>query len=115
MKKKITCIGCPLGCEISVAISDGKISSITGYSCRKGEEYAREEVTDPRRVLTTTIPLKTGGLVSVKTDRPVKKGMLLDCMKKINEAVAEHPVEIGDVLVEDILGTGANVVATSRA
>lgn len=114
MERKITCIGCPLGCAVTVKTAGEDITGITGYSCRKGEEYARAEVTDPRRTLTTTMRLKGGGLVPVKSSAPVKKALLERCMKEINKAEARAPVEIGDVLISDILGTGADIVAADR-
>ncbi len=116
MDRKITCIGCPLGCGISVKIEEGNITGITGHTCKKGEEYARTEVIDPRRTLTTTMRLYGGDtLVPVKSSSPVKKALLLDCMKEINRHTVKAPVEIGDVLIEDILGTGADIVAAGRA
>lgn len=115
MDRKITCIGCPLGCEINVKTESGKITEITGHTCRKGEEYARAEVTDPRRTLTTTMRLSGGGLVPVKSNKPIKKALLPGCVKEINGRTAEAPVEIGDVLIRDILGTGADMVASGRA
>ena len=117
MTTKLTCIGCPLGCEIIVQTDGGKVMDIKGNACRKGADYARSEVTDPRRILTTTMRV-TGGdkpLVSVKTSVPVKKALLLRCMKEINGTAAAAPVAIGDALITNILGTGADVVATSGA
>jgi CxxC motif-containing protein len=116
MDRMITCIGCPLGCEVSVSTENGNITAITGYSCKKGEEYARAEVTDPRRTLTTTMRLSgEDRLIPVKSSRPVKKALLFDCMKEINKQSVKAPVEIGDVLIHDILGTGADIVAAGRA
>lgn len=116
MNRKITCIGCPLGCDINVEIDNGVITEITGYTCKKGEEYARTEVIDPRRTLTTTMRLKgEDRLVPVKSSEPVKKALLLDCMKEINKQTVKAPVEIGDVLIPNILNTGADIVAAGRA
>lgn len=115
MDKRITCIVCPQGCEMMVHMDDkGRILEITGHSCKRGEAYARTEVTDPRRTLTTTMRVNGGSapLVSVKTDTPVPKGALLKCMKAVGKAMANAPVRIGDVLIADIEGTGANIVAT---
>jgi len=114
MIKKITCIGCPLGCEITVDSEGGKVTGITGQSCKKGEAFAASEATDPRRILTTTMRTESGGLVPVKSDRPVRKDMLFACMREINKTIARTPVQIGDVIIKDILGTGANIVATGR-
>lgn len=115
-KRKITCIVCPLGCEVSVSMDSGKITEITGYSCKRGERYARTEVTDPRRTLTTTMRVQDGQspLVSVKSQKPLPKDLLFGCMKEINETAIKAPVQIGDMLIENILGTGVNIVATER-
>lgn len=112
--KNITCIGCPLGCGIIVSMKGSKVIKIEGNTCKKGEAFAVSEATDPRRILTTTMRTSSGGLVPVKTDRPVKKGMLFDLMKAVNNVTAKEPVEIGDVLIKDVLGSGADIVATGR-
>jgi CxxC motif-containing protein len=112
--KNITCIGCPLGCGIAVEMDGGKVTKVSGNSCKKGESFAISEAADPRRILTTTMRTVSGGLVPVKTDRPVKKGMLFGMMKAINGTAAKEPVNIGDVLIRDILGSGADVVASGR-
>ncbi len=114
MERKITCIGCPLGCAVAVKTEGGNIIGISGHTCKKGEEYARTEVTDPRRMLTTTMRLSGGGLVPVKTSEPLKKALLQGVMGLINKAEAKAPVDIGDVLISDILGTGADIVASDR-
>lgn len=114
MERKITCIGCPLGCGITIKTEGGEITGISGYTCKKGEEYARTEATDPRRTLTTTMRVAGGGLIPVKSNRPVKKALLFDCMKEINKATAKAHARIGDVLISDILGTGADIVAAGR-
>ncbi len=112
--KQLTCIVCPLGCAISAQMDGGDIVSISGHTCKLGESYARAELQDPRRTLTTTMRVRGGGLVSVKSEETLPKGKLLDCMKAVNAAEAIAPVEIGDVLIKDILGLGVDIVATSR-
>lgn len=112
--KNITCIGCPLGCGITVTMEGGKVIKVEGNTCKKGETFAISEATDPRRILTTTMRTSSGGLVPVKTDKPVKKGMLFDMMKAVNGSVAKEPVDIGDVLVKNVLRSGADIVATSQ-
>lgn len=114
MDRKIICIGCPLGCEICVKTEGGNITDISGYTCKKGEEYARTEATDPRRTLTTTMRLSDGGLIPVKSSRPIKKALLFDCMKEINRSKARTHAQIGDVLIRNILGTGSDIVAAGR-
>jgi CxxC motif-containing protein len=112
--KNLTCIVCPLGCAMTAQIDGGKIVSISGHTCKRGESYARTELSDPRRTLTTTMRVKGNGLVSVKSKDPLPKGKLFDCMTVINAWEAQAPVEIGDVLIKDIMGLGVDIVATSR-
>ncbi len=113
-EKNITCTVCPQGCAIKALMDGDKIAELAGYRCKRGETYARAELTDPRRTLTTTMRVAGGGLVSVKSQTPLPKNKLRDCMAVINAAQATAPVEIGDVLIKDILGTGVDIVATGR-
>ena len=115
-QRKVTCTVCPLGCEISVRMDGGKILDISGHSCKRGEKYARTEVTDPRRTLTTTMRVRDGKspLVAVKSEQPLPKDRLLRCMGEINKMVVRAPVRIGDTVIKDILGTGIDIVATEH-
>jgi CxxC motif-containing protein len=116
-QRKMTCILCPVGCEINVGIQDGKIESISGNTCKRGEKYATTEVTDPRRTLTTTVRVSGGSmpLISVKSASPLPKNTLMDSMRVIAKTQAKAPIKIGDVVVADILGTGIDIIATSCA
>ena len=114
---KMTCIGCPKGCQLSVTkIGKGlskKDFKIEGNSCKIGLEYAYKEMTTPMRVLTSTIRVKGGErvLVPVKSEPEVPKTMQLACMEVIKRTVVNAPVHAGDILIKDILGTGANIIA----
>ncbi len=113
--KNLTCIGCPMGCPITVVMADGQIASVTGNTCKVGDRYARQEVMNPTRIVTSTVAV-TGGvrpLVSVKTREAIPKGRIFDCMTEINRARAAAPVAIGDVVISNVCGTGVDVVATS--
>jgi len=113
--KRLVCVQCPLGCKISVELSDtNRILSIVGNRCPRGEEYARDELENPKRVLTTSVRVLNGEypLVSVKTNKPVPKNLVPELMKTIRNLKVEAPIECGSVLVEDVLGTGADLVAT---
>lgn len=116
MKKqyKMTCVLCPIGCEITVKTDGEQIIKIDGNTCKRGEKYATEEVTDPRRNLTTTVRVDGGKtpLASVKSADALPKDKLLECMGVIAKTTAKAPVRIGDIIVPDILGTGVDVVAT---
>lgn len=111
-KRSLTCIVCPLGCALTAETEDGKAVRVTGNTCKRGEEYAREEIADPRRTLTTTMRTQDDGRVPVKSSAPLPKGLLMDCMKMINTSEATLPVNAGDVLIRDILSTGIDIVAT---
>ena len=113
MKERIlTCIVCPKGCQLKVELDGKKVVSVEGYTCKRGLVYAETECTAPMRTLTTTAPVAGGGVVPVKTDRTVPKELMFDCMKVINEARVSPDAKLGDIVVENILGTGANVVTT---
>ena len=116
MKKNLICVSCPLGCPIEVEIENGEILSVTGNTCKRGDKYARDELTNPVRSLTTTVKLVGGNLpvVPVKSSKPVPKDKMFQCMKLINEASIKAPVKIGDVVIKDILGSGADIVVTNN-
>ena len=112
MIRELTCIVCPKGCQLRVELEDKEIKSITGHTCKRGEEYAKTECTAPRRTLTTTAPVVGGGVVPVKTDGTVPKELLFECMELINKTRVPADAEVGYIVIENILGTGANVVTT---
>ncbi|WDC83680.1 DUF1667 domain-containing protein [Caloramator sp. mosi_1] len=114
MIKKMTCISCPLGCQLEVEV--GENIKVSGNKCKRGEEYAKNEITNPKRIITSTVKVEGGDkpLVSVKTDREIPKDMIFEIMKEINKIKAVAPIQIGDVIIENVLGTGANVVATAK-
>ena len=114
---ELTCICCPMGCTVRLELEGERIISVTGNSCRRGDEYARQECTSPVRVITASVPVENGSLarVSVKTAAPVPKGRIFDVMDAIRTITAQAPVRIGDVLCANIAGTGVNLVATRNA
>ena len=111
MEKKLTCVECPKGCEITVELDGDKIISVGGYSCQRGKKYAESEVICQRRVLTTTVKCADGGVVSVKTSNPVKKSGIFELMDKINKITVCPPVKIGQIIVKDI-AEGSDLIAT---
>jgi CxxC motif-containing protein len=116
-EKKIICIICPLGCEISVEGEGENIRAMTGQSCKRGEEYARTEFIHPLRILTSTVKVagSKGSLVAVRTNKPMPKELLFQGMKEIRKAEAHVPVKRGDVIIANILGTGIDIIATGEA
>lgn len=115
-KRELICIGCPLGCMVSVEMDGGEINSITGYTCKKGEDYARKEMTNPTRIVTSTVRAAGGHLdmVSVKTKSDIPKGMMADCVRALKDICVNAPVHIGDVIVSDVAGTKVDMVATKE-
>ena len=112
--RELTCINCPMGCRITVTMNGNEVVSVSGNTCKRGEIYARNEVVSPVRTVTTTIRVEGGSVdrVSCKTKEPVPKAKIFDVMSEINMACCKAPVNIGDVLIEDVAGTGIAVVAT---
>lgn len=109
------CIGCPLGCRLEVDESAaGDIVEVRGFSCRKGKEYAIQEHTDPRRLVTTTVAIAGAQWprLPVRTVDPVPKDRVRDVCRALAEVRLEAPVRIGQVIVADVLGTGTDVIAT---
>jgi CxxC motif-containing protein len=114
MEKRLICVSCPVGCEISVKTEGDKVVEITGNRCPRGETYARQETIAPMRVLPTSVKVLNGEwpLVSVKTDHPVPKDLIAKIMERVRTLAVEAPVGIGQVIAENLLGTDANLVAT---
>ena len=115
MKRELTCVACPLGCTITVELNENEVISVTGNTCKRGEAYAKTEITNPTRSLTSTVKVNGGILpvVPVKSDKPVPKDKMFECMEVINSASVDAPVKIGQVIIENILDTGADIVATN--
>lgn len=112
-KKLLTCIGCPLGCSLTaVPAADGY--DISGYTCKRGLEYAKKELTCPERTVTSTVRVSGGkaNVISVRTATDVPKDAIFRVMEAINAIVAPAPIAIGDVICEDIAGTGVALTAT---
>ncbi len=113
----IPCIVCPVGCTISVTEKDGRILSVTGNTCERGDTYARAEVTSPVRTVTSivTVAESVKNVVSVKTEQPIPKDKIDECMQAIKSIIVDSPVRVGDVIINDVASTGINVIATSNA
>ncbi|MDO4808736.1 MAG: DUF1667 domain-containing protein [Eubacteriales bacterium] len=114
-EKKLICIGCPLGCPLTVTMKEGSVISVAGNTCPRGDAYARKEVTDPTRIVTSTVKITgstTDRYLPVKTASDIPKGKIFDCMKALVNVAVEAPVHVGDVIVADVAGTGVNIVAS---
>jgi len=108
--RELTCIVCPRGCKLQV---DEVTFQVTGNSCSRGVEYGAQEVRDPQRTLTTTVILEEAvrKRLPVKTDRTIQKSMMAACAAATNGIVATAPIKVGDIIIENLLGTGANLIA----
>ena len=114
MKRNLTCINCPLGCQITVDFEGNTVNEIVGNRCPRGKAFAEKEVTNPERTVTSTVRCEDGSLIAVRTSKAIPKALMFDVMAEINKAVAPLGVKMGQVIIENILGTGANVIATSE-
>ncbi len=114
--RELTCINCPLGCQLKVEMNGGEVVSVSGNTCKRGEIYARKEVVSPTRTVTSTVAVVGGvhPVVPVKTKSDIPKSKIFDCMKEINAAAVKAPVHIGDVIIENVCSSGVDVVATAN-
>ena len=106
------CIVCPKGCHL--AVDEDNNYEVTGFGCARGVDYGKKELTNPTRVITSTVKI-AGGIhkrLPVKTDKDIPKGMIQDAMKLLDSVELTAPVKVGDVVVPDICGTGAAWVAS---
>ena len=114
-KNDIICILCPLGCRVAVTLHpQGDGLRATGGKCKLGREYAIREYQLPVRVLTATVLVKSGPrrLLPVRSDKPIPKARLKECMYHLAQAKATPPIKMGQIVVSNIAGTGANLIAT---
>lgn len=115
--RELICIGCPLGCALRVEVDEkGEAVSVSGNTCKRGEEYGKREVTSPTRTVTSTVRVVGGKapLVPVRTQTDIPKEKIFDCMEAIRRARVKAPVKLGDVVIENAAGTGVNVIASKQ-
>jgi len=112
----LICIGCPLGCPLTVEMEGNEVKSVAGNTCPRGDAYAKKELTNPTRIVTSTVRVAGGKLpmVSVKTESDIPKGKIFECVKALKDIEVKAPVKIGDVIVENVAGTGVNIIATKN-
>ena len=116
MEKEIICTVCPRGCHITVVGEGEKILSINGYGCKRGQQYAETEFVNPVRILTTTVKIdgKENDLLPVRSDKPIPKSKMFDCMEIIKKIKVKQPIKMHQIIVSDICKTGVNIVATKE-
>ena len=107
-----TCIMCPMGCALTIEEKEG-VLTVVGNGCPRGDKYGRAEYCHPERVVTTLLKGSRGGVVSVKTDRPIPKDKIGALLAWAAAYRVDHAVETGEVIAENAAGTGANILATS--
>lgn len=115
-KRELICIGCPMGCPLTVEMNGDEVMGVTGNTCKRGDVYARKEVTNPTRIVTSSVKVIGGTLaaVSVKTKEDIPKGKIFDCAKALKSIEIQAPVYIGDVILKDVAGTGVDIIATKN-
>ena len=115
-ERKLTCIGCPMGCPLTVVMNGEEVVSVTGNTCKRGNIYARKEVTDPTRIVTSTVRVSGGSIpmVSVKTKEDIPKDKIFECVRALKGIRVPAPVHIGDIILKNVADTGVDIVATKN-
>ena len=115
-ERNLTCINCPMGCSLTVTLENGEVTSVTGNTCKRGEIYAQKEVTNPTRIVTSSVRVKNGEItmVSCKTENDIPKGKIFDIAKALEDIEIEAPVHIGDTILENVCDTGVRIIATKN-
>ena len=113
-KHNFVCINCPLSCALELTEEDGEVLGVSGNECKIGIKYAEEEFKDPRRVVTTTVPVSDGvlPLLPVRTAEAIPKRLVVEAVGALAGLVVEAPVTDGQVIYPDIVGTGVDVIAS---
>ena len=109
-KVELTCITCPMGCQLTATVEDGTVTDVTGNTCPRGAQYAREELTTPMRMLTGTVKCKRGRLPVVSAAKLPKTGIIA-AAAALRSVKVTAPVKAGDVIVKNIMGFGVDIVA----
>ena len=115
--RELICINCPLGCHLSVDDADLANIKVSGNTCPRGATYAVSEITAPKRMVTSSVPVSGSNVsrISVKTSAPIPKGQIFECLGEIKKIRATAPVKIGDVLLKNVCNSGADIVASREA
>jgi CxxC motif-containing protein len=112
--QKLICISCPVGCTLMVTVDGETVIQVDGESCKKGIEYAENEIRDPRRMIASTVRVKKGihPLAPVYTERPIPKPIIKEVLEKLREIELTAPIEHNKIIIENVLGTGVNIIAS---
>ena len=111
---KILCITCPKGCSLEVARDGDTVVKVVGSGCKRGPDYVRRELVDPRRMVATSVKIKNGvhPLLPVYTSAPFPKGRIMEMQAALRTVEVTAPVKTGAIVIENILGTGINILAS---
>ena len=114
MIKEIICTVGPRGCRINVEGEGEKVIKVEGYGCKRGIEYASNDFVNPVRILTTLVKIdgKENDLLPVRSNKPISKSKLFDCMAEIKKVSIKLPVKMHDVIISNVCDTGVDIVAT---
>lgn len=112
--RELTCIGCPMGCILEVQLDGTEVVKVTGNTCPRGKDYGIKECTNPTRIVTSSVAVENGveTVASVKTERDIPKEKVYDVIRLLKDVTIKAPVNIGDVVLENIFNTGVNIIAT---
>ncbi|MBM7558669.1 DUF1667 domain-containing protein [Marinitoga litoralis] len=113
--KELTCVRCPLGCKVRIEYTEElEVIDVAGNKCPRGREYAIQEISDPHRILVTSVKVKNGKypLASIKTTEAIPLRLFDEAMRIIEKLEIEAPVKMGDIIIENFLDTGANLIVT---
>ena len=112
MEKELICIICPNGCRLKV----DENFNVTGNKCPRGAVYAKNELTHPTRTITSTVKIisKSERVLPVKTSLAIPKEKIFEAMKEINKITVKAPIKLGDIVIENLLGLGVNVISTKE-
>jgi len=110
--KELTCIVCPNGCSLRI---DESTLEVTGNTCKRGESFAKNELTHPMRTISTTVKtsFKNHPVLPVRVSGDIPKDRIFDCMKEINKQIVTKALKCGDIVIKNILSLGVDVIATS--
>ncbi len=117
MEKYVDCVVCPRGCRIRVCADGGRMSSVSGNGCRRGEIYAWNELVAPKRLLSSTVKIEgaEAPLLPVRSSAPLPKNLIGGCIGELKKISVRAPVKIHDVIIADVLGSGVDVIASCGA
>ena len=111
---EMTCICCPIGCALTVTMQPDSRATVNGNKCPRGAAYGEKEMTNPTRIVTSTVRVagRKDVVVGVKTASDIPKGKIMECMKELSAIDVTPPVKIGDVVLANVADTGVNIVVT---